>query len=728
MNHFKIQQVIWNILILSASFLSIAWVTKLIGDWMKNKDSMVYTVLLIMVILCQSSFLLSLLRKIERAGTKVLSSIVLICVISSAITVLFYETTSKYSFTTTTILVSSVFAIILSVLTSEPPTDHEYPNVTFDQTSLNIANALICKVKNDNIGITIGLSGAWGIGKTTLLSYIKAELHSDNKIVHVIDSRNFLSSSNLVDFLKEKFIDIFFTGKDALSQKEIEAWLTNNDKTSALSPLASIVFETPSQNEVTKHIKDLLKGSKKSHVIIYDDLDRLSKEELTTILRLSNRINGIPGITQIFSYDRRIVEKIFAATQSTLSQSFLAKYINYEFHLPSLVADNALLATETKLKKMMDTDFFNPYINTHRGPLSSDFFKLLDNHREIDMFIEALRSLLVSANYCVYLPDAVNMTILKIKFPFAYASLQAEIEPHLNRGIDISSGLSNTFTDCKDLLLALFPTVLGASVSQNEVKIFRAHDPVYFPVYFSSSTEEKKIFSIIDYNYLKSPIELPPALAEDHSRRMSVGIRMEDSLGNLMLDADGTIADSAAILNFYYVVHAYDHESALSQVRAKRARHANYKDTLDQFVKITLGKNELTYWEAIYLLIVIELTRDHAHILLLKSKLTSEILTNLSPDHLKLFLKTFPYSWPDKKIIEECPLESVEPWLITHMFALAFTNPIWGLHNQLKTVSKEILATYATRLQHQDLELETKKYLEAITEVLREMEQPGPSK
>ncbi|MER9248846.1 P-loop NTPase fold protein [Mesorhizobium sp. M0496] len=81
-------------------------------------------------------------------------------------------------------------------------------------------------------------------------------------------------------------------------------------------------------------ISQALADQKKRFVVVIDDIDRLSPDDVLTIFRLIKSVGRLPNVIYLLAFDRQIAERIVAERFPSEGASYLEKIIQGSFELP----------------------------------------------------------------------------------------------------------------------------------------------------------------------------------------------------------------------------------------------------------------------------------------------------------------------------------------------------------------------------------------------------------
>ena len=206
--------------------------------------------------------------------------------------------------------------------------------------------------RKDPSSIVVGIYGAWGEGKTSVLNLIDQEMKSHESVICVrFNPWLFRDETTLL-------LSYFSTLADALGRsistkkEKIGKWL--QDYGSVLAPLSFSFFGlgmSPGKvtaeagkllssidlNELRKRIEELLSEEEKRIVILMDDIDRLDKNEIYAVFRLVKLSADFSYTAYILAFDDSMVSSALQeryATGAESGESFLEKIIQVPLRLP----------------------------------------------------------------------------------------------------------------------------------------------------------------------------------------------------------------------------------------------------------------------------------------------------------------------------------------------------------------------------------------------------------
>jgi predicted KAP-like P-loop ATPase len=192
--------------------------------------------------------------------------------------------------------------------------------------------------------LVLAITAPWGTGKTSVLNLLSKELEaSPGTIVIKFDPWFFNSAEGLIQGFFTVVEERLKTAPGfQLSEEGRRNWARARRVLSSLPSVSlfgfgvdfsSLASDVPSLDEVKKSVSGLCQGIEQRVVVTFDDLDRLSSEDLRTALKLVKIWTGFAPFTYILSYAREPTE---AKLKKELDADpmLLQKLIQVEVSLP----------------------------------------------------------------------------------------------------------------------------------------------------------------------------------------------------------------------------------------------------------------------------------------------------------------------------------------------------------------------------------------------------------
>ncbi|MNO23263.1 KAP family P-loop domain protein [compost metagenome] len=200
-------------------------------------------------------------------------------------------------------------------------------------------------LRRDPESIVLGIYGAWGNGKTSVMNFINKEL-SDHEHVVIIRFNPWLFKS------EEQIIQAFFLtladalGKSLTTQKEKIGEMLEKYISIIGSPWSlgegirefGKALNGTAIEEYRDRVEKLLQQQHKRIVIFMDDIDRLEKTEIQTVFKLVKLTGDFAYTTYVLAFDEEMVAAALGEKYGgggiEAGRHFLEKIVQVPLYLP----------------------------------------------------------------------------------------------------------------------------------------------------------------------------------------------------------------------------------------------------------------------------------------------------------------------------------------------------------------------------------------------------------
>ncbi|MEX6627172.1 KAP family P-loop NTPase fold protein [Tenacibaculum salmonis] len=376
---------------------------------------------------------------------------------------------------------------------------------------------------NNSEPLTIGIYGKWGEGKTSFLNLIDKGIDSGEKEkgqkgilkYHFNPWRYSTEEEMLFDFFDGLSKLMFVNTENETLQKVGEqlikyskyakaikvsasAGLSPSNKVSATLDISEImkslgegfIGEKPVLEVIIDNINKKLEESKYKIVIFIDDIDRLDKDEIYTILKLIKLNANFNNFVYIVALDENHVAKAIGkryGVDTKDGELFLEKIINIPIHLPKIESADFKYFFKIKLGEIINNLGFSNRVEEIKDISYIHASEYFNNGREI---IRVLNSFFVSAFAIgeeVNLRDLFWIEYLKVKYTDVF-----DVIKKYN-----SSNIEELITN--STIIKYFTSIL------NKDEIFNEHSNKIVQGLFPEYKDSK---SKMEYNKGKNLIEI----------------------------------------------------------------------------------------------------------------------------------------------------------------------------------------------------------------------------
>lgn len=350
---------------------------------------------------------------------------------------------------------------------------------------------------NYHQGLVVGLLGEWGAGKTSYIYLMKDELIKNTETVFEFNPWLFSDTSNLINiFFIELSTKLKIKNNDLADKfQKYGEWLSHLETIAAssfgqkiaqyLSILAdckwiglikpilnylSNSLRIQGTDEYRKKITEKLEKLQKPIVVIIDDIDRLSSQEIIEIFKLVRLTANFPNIIYILAFDRIRIEQALSEQGQINGAAYLEKIIQIPFNLPKISTDllyhQFFIELEFLLEKYTITQFNrNDWI-----PVFHEIIKPnLQNMRDVRRYILAIAQAINGIESSIEPVDILALEAIRLFYPqqfheiYELKSILTTPEHHQADDIDKNRKLIKDFIQSNQQINALVQHIFPAA-------------------------------------------------------------------------------------------------------------------------------------------------------------------------------------------------------------------------------------------------------------------------
>lgn len=226
--------------------------------------------------------------------------------------------------------------------------DPEQDQLGYADFAENLAETIKRRIPRQDF--VVGIYGQWGSGKSSILNFVEYYLEEQDESPLIIRFNPWWFSGQ-ADLLR-KFFDQLESGLGADSRFE-DVRNKLSDFASSLSNIpVSMATGVPAEqvlalagealatdgedlDRLKEEISQELRDADRRIVIMIDDIDRLTQDEIKQMFRLVKSVADFPNITYILAFDQNVVINALEGQQGMYSgEEYLDKIIQLPKHVP----------------------------------------------------------------------------------------------------------------------------------------------------------------------------------------------------------------------------------------------------------------------------------------------------------------------------------------------------------------------------------------------------------
>lgn len=226
---------------------------------------------------------------------------------------------------------------------------------------------------SNSTSFTIGLYGAWGSGKTSLVNMVLEAVESIDANAVILRFNPWLCSDShqlISQFFKQMSTAIKLKKPlEETAWKLIDQYADIFDAASFIPGVGTAVsavgkiFGKRASERVELRSKDLQKSKdqiiekmtaeKLKIVVSIDDIDRLSEEEIISVFQLVKALADFPNTVYILAFDYDVVIRALSKVQHGDGKEYLEKIIQVPFEIPAPSMESIHNALFSKLNSIL---------------------------------------------------------------------------------------------------------------------------------------------------------------------------------------------------------------------------------------------------------------------------------------------------------------------------------------------------------------------------------------
>ncbi len=304
----------------------------------------------------------------------------------------------------------------------------------------------ICEYKGSD-SLVLGLFGRWGTGKTSVINMALQTVEeitrdSENKpIILRFSPWNYSDKANLIHlFFIELQAKIKLAGNKGFKKKvgSILKDYAGIFDAATLIPVAgtavaavlktaataggNLLSRSPDLNETKSKLAQALREEKQRIIVVIDDIDRLTNDQILDIFQLVKQVGDLPKITYVLVMDREVVSNALTEVHKFDGNEYLEKIIQIPFEIPEMKRTKLyeiFMAKLDRVNKEISPDIVwdqQYWIRVFNNCIAPYLHTLRDVNRVINVFHFRYSMLFQETSF----EDMVGITTIEVLEPTLY--------------------------------------------------------------------------------------------------------------------------------------------------------------------------------------------------------------------------------------------------------------------------------------------------------------------
>lgn len=383
------------------------------------------------------------------------------------------------------------------LLEDKPITKREQDKLGFGDEVDTLYQRII--ERETTTALSIGINARWGDGKSSFINLVEEKFLKNKDRFIVI---RFNPRYSTYDTIPSAFFEILYSELSKYDSRFKSSFndylrvidvMTDNKYLSALFQTSTLFNRDSEKSRINEAIKRL----KKRIIVIIEDLDRLTGDEIVEVFKLIDGNAAFDNLIFISAYDKRRINSLLESTDEWTA--FSDKFFTWERPLP--LRSSKLLLDFLIPNLTSDLTFSEEEIEEINSSIMANatfFTSYLKNLRDVKRYINLVKPSIKRIYKEVKLRDFLLIELVRYRYPDEHIVMyeqnsHKDSETNFERKITID-GLEDQYKS-KDILKVLFPTDGKNSYrSINSVGGFS----IYFQEHLFERISNEKISSMFE--------------------------------------------------------------------------------------------------------------------------------------------------------------------------------------------------------------------------------------
>ena len=388
------------------------------------------------------------------------------------------------------------------------PNDDLFGHAPF---SKNLANAIHRQKGAD--GIVLALYGPWGSGKSTVLGYVlhylKQVPESERPVVVPFNPWWFSGHENLARAFLGQLQAVL--PEEYKGFKEVGKKLSEfSEALGGVAEVAAGAFGIPIPGKVVQgglrmlgskpkdvpglknSLSALLRKEAKRVLVVIDDIDRLSPDEVRQLFTVIKALADFPYMTYLLAFDRDVASNAISAQTGLPGERYLEKIIQVPFELPLIDRVSLRKALFTGLDAVMQGTPEERFDSEHwTNVFNSGLDPLIRVPRDIVRLTNSLSVTYPAVVGEVNPVDFIAIESLRVFLPKVYDTIRANEEKFAGYCGPIHAIEKHAAVEFHDAWMKALPDELRSSTKDLLMRLFPKLEAVWSNMHYSADSAKQ---------------------------------------------------------------------------------------------------------------------------------------------------------------------------------------------------------------------------------------------
>lgn len=287
---------------------------------------------------------------------------------------------------------------------------------------------------------SLAITAQWGAGKTSFMNLVIEKLRENRRELEIIYFNP--RASKFIDTIQTDFFSRLtgilskYDSRCSSTMKNYMSSLQLIDNRGVIEKAVSF-YRIWNKENLRERIKNTIGSIQKRVLVIIDDFDRLSREEILEVLKLIDNNAAFPNLIFLTAYDKGQLNKHFEENSSSSDAHFVDKFFNLEFLVPQRPYVYISRFIEDELCEKLaasktERENFERVLSDRVDKFQAYLPTLRDAKRFINQFLQDY--MLVQGD--VIIEEFLLIQLVKYKYPDEYKRIYKKVFVYKNESRD----------------------------------------------------------------------------------------------------------------------------------------------------------------------------------------------------------------------------------------------------------------------------------------------------
>ena len=278
----------------------------------------------------------------------------------------------------------------------------------------------------------IGIKGAWGSGKTTIINIVKKNIMEKEKDLIVIDdfdpwifgTQEALLTAMYDEILLKTGIKYGSYSRRIMVNKLMETVTNHNEWSGIFSNLINVEqCDYEAVKQLKADIANYLSRLDKKVVFIIDNIDRVESDNILFLFKLIGSVFNFPNVVYLLAYDDKRIQEVFADVNK-INPKYIEKIVQQEITIPDISDERMEIICRNCIEKVLHYYGVEKEQMTEYVILEKCICRVVTNLRQLKRLLNSAFVSVFWYDNILYKPHLLAIETIKFFEPSLYEMIK----------------------------------------------------------------------------------------------------------------------------------------------------------------------------------------------------------------------------------------------------------------------------------------------------------------